>query len=296
MSSGAPVSRTPDARLAFQQVRYQNKIFWRTPVAAFFTLVFPLMFLLVFTTIFGNEEIDFLGVTTAQFYAPALAVFGAATATYTNLAVATSIARDEGILKRIRGTPLPPWIYMTGRIGSSLWTALLAMVLLMTVGVVFYGVRIIGETLAAAVLTFVVGVACFAALGLLVAALLPSGDAAPAVTNATLLPLAFASDVFIPLEDPAAWLTLVGDIFPLKHFVRAFGDAFNPTLQGSGFTWNAAEGEYAMLAHLTVMAAWGLGAVILAVRYFRWEPQGGERPVRKLRRQRQATTTRGGSA
>ena len=275
MSSEGTSRRTPDATLTFQQVRYQNKIFWRTPIAAFFTLVFPLMFLLVFTTIFGNDEIDFLGVTTAQFYAPALAVFGAVTGTYSNLAIATSISRDEGILKRVRGTPLPPWIYMTGRIGSSIWTALLAMFLLMAVGVVFYGVKIFGGTLAAAVLTFVVSVACFAALGLLVAALIPSGDAAPAVTNATLLPLAFVSDVFIPLEDPAAWLTLLGDIFPLKHFVRAFGDAFNPALQGSGFAWTGAQGEYAILAHLAVMAAWGLGAMLLAVRYFRWEPRGG---------------------
>ena len=280
-NSRVVAGRTPDGKLAFLQVRYQNKIFWRTPIAAFFALVFPLMFLLVFVTIFGNDEIEFLGVSTAQFYAPALAVFGAATATYTNLSISTSIARDEGILKRMRGTPLPPRLYMAGRIGSAVWTALLAVVLLMAVGVVFYGIRIIGETFVAAVLTFLVGVACFAALGLLLAAWMPSGDAAPAVANATLLPLAFISNVFIPLEDPAPWLTFAGDLFPLKHFVTAFGDAFNPALHGSGFAWGASGAEYAMLEHLAVMAAWGVGAVLLTIRYFRWEPGGGERTGKK---------------
>ncbi|MDH3190079.1 MAG: hypothetical protein OEM39_05480 [Acidimicrobiia bacterium] len=76
MSDGRSDGRS-DLGLVWQQVRYQNKIFWRTPIAAFFTLVFPLMFLVLFTAIFGNEEIEGLGVTTAQFFAPGLAAFAA---------------------------------------------------------------------------------------------------------------------------------------------------------------------------------------------------------------------------
>lgn len=261
-----------DLGLVLQQVRYQNRIFWRTPVAAFFTLVFPLMFLILFTAIFGNDEIESLGVTTAQFYAPALAVFGAASATYTNLAVTTAIARDEGILKRVRGTPLPPWIYITGRIGSAIWIALLAVVLMMTVGAVVYGVEIPGATFPAAAVSFVVGAASFAALGLMVAALVPNGDSAPAVANATLLPIAFVSDVFIVTEDGPGWIGTLGDIFPLKHFVGAFGDAFNPTLEGAGWVWSSSGDQYAIGLHLAVMAAWAIGGAVLAVRYFKWEP------------------------
>ena len=280
-----------DLALVFLQIRYQNKIFWRTPIAAFFTLVFPLMFLVLFAALFGNDEIEALGVTTAQFYAPALAVFGAASATYTNLATSTSIARDEGILKRVRGTPLPPWVYIAGRVGSALWIATLAVVLMMSVGVAFYGVEIVGRTFLAAVISFAVGAAAFAALGLLVAALIPTGDTAPAVTNATLLPIAFVSDVFIPIEDPPVWLETLGNIFPLKHFVRAFGDAFHPALTGNGFAWTGEEfseltgtGEYAIGLHLVVMAAWGIVGAFLAVRYFRWDPSGTEGRVRKRRR------------
>lgn len=280
-----------DLGLLYQQIRYQNKIFWRTPIAAFFTLVFPLMFLVLFAALFGNDEIDALGVTTAQFYAPALAVFGAASATYTNLTTSTAIARDEGILKRVRGTPLPPWIYIGGRVGSAIWIASLAATLMMSVGVAFYGIELIGSTFLAAVISFVVGASAFAALGLFVAAIIPNGDTAPAVANATLLPIAFVSDVFIAVEDPPAWLEILGNIFPLKHFVAAFGDAFHPGLTGNGFSWSGAEfsevtgtGEYAIGLHVAVMAAWGVVAAVLAIRYFKWEPHAADRPGRRRQR------------
>lgn len=147
--------RVSDLRLVIGQVRYQNKIFWRTPVSAFFTLVFPLILLGVFGTIFGNQTIESLGVSVAQFYAPALAVYAAATAAYVNLAITTALARDEGILKRLRGTPLPPWIYMAGRVCASTWVAILAIGIMLAVGAAFFGVEIFWRTALAAIVTFV---------------------------------------------------------------------------------------------------------------------------------------------
>ena len=277
--------RVSDLRLLVAQVRYQNKIFWRTPVSAFFTLAFPLILLGVFGTIFGDRTVESLGVSIAQFYAPALAVYGAAASAYVNLAITTALARDEGILKRVRGTPLPPWIYMAGRVCASTWVAILAIAIMLGAGVAFLGVEVIGRTVVAAIVTLIVGVAAFAALGLMVAAIVPNSDATPAVTNATLLPLGFVSNVFIaPFENMPPWVVVVGDIFPLKHFAVAFGGAFNPTLSGSGFQWSAGPGEYAILPNLAVMAAWGLGAALVALRTFTWEPRGGERPRRRGRR------------
>jgi ABC-2 type transport system permease protein len=261
------------AALVWQQFHYQNKVFWRTPIAAFFTIVFPLMLLVLFTAIFGNEPIEGLGVTTAQYFTPALGVFAAVSATYTNLAIGTAIARDNGILKRVRGTPIPPWAYITGRVSSAVYLAFIAITLMMTVGIVFYGVKLIPETLPAAFLTFLVGVSCFAALGMLVAAVSPNGDAAPAITNATLLPIAFISDIFIPLENPPRWMEVVGNFFPLKAFAVAFRDAFDPTLTGAQFHW----------AELAWMTLWGVAATILAIRLFKWEPSGGSER-RKRRR------------
>jgi ABC-2 type transport system permease protein len=257
--------RPGNLRLIWQQTRYQNKIFWRTPVAAFFTLVFPLMFLVLFTAIFGNDVDEGLGITTAQFFAPGLAVFAAASASYTNLAIGTAISRDAGILKRVRGTPLPPWIYIAGRVVSAVYLAALAVVMMMGVAVAFYGVSIYWRTVPALVLTFLVGVASFAALGMFVAAVAPNGDSTPAITNATILPIAFVSNIFFPAEDPPAWMTFVGDFFPLKHFGDAFRDGFHPLLTGSQFHWD----------DLGFMALWGLVAVVFAVKLFKWEPSKG---------------------
>ncbi len=292
MAEGAPSAAGSDLRLLLGQIRYQNKIFWRTPVAAFFTLLFPLMLLLIFASIFGNEPIAQLGVTTAQFYAPALAVYGAATAAYVNLAISTALARDEGILKRVRGTPLPPWVYLAGRIGSSACMGALAVGIMLGVGVAFFGVDIIGRTVAAAIVVFIVSSATFSALGLMVVALVRNGDAMLAVTNATLLPLAFVSNIFIaPSQIMPAWVETVGDIFPLKHFAVAFAGAFNPALSGSGFQWSAGPGEYAILSHLVVLGLWGIGGAAVALRYFTWEPRGGERATKEHRRRRRETAT-----
>jgi ABC-2 type transport system permease protein len=242
------------ARLVWLQARYQDKIFWRTPIAAFFTLVFPLMLLILFGAIFGIEG--------AQFLAPNLAVFAAVSATYTNLAIGTATARDNGLLKRVRGTPLPPWTYIAGRALSAVYLALIAVVLMMGVGILLYEIDLIPRTLPALVLTFIVGVSCFAALGMLVAAVSPSGDAAPAITNATLLPLAFISGVFIPLQDAPSWMVAVGDFFPLKPFVVAFSAGFDPSLTGPQFHW----------PELAMMTVWGVAAAFLAARFFKWEP------------------------
>jgi ABC-2 type transport system permease protein len=259
------VRRPSVGALVWQQFRYQNKVFWRTPIAAFFTIVFPLMLLVLFTAIFGNDEIPGTGITTAQYFTPGLAVFAAVSATYTNLGIGTAIARDNGILKRIRGTPIPPWAYIAGRVASAVYLAFIAMALMMAVGVVFYGVQIIARTLPAALLTFVVGVSCFAALGMLVAALSPNGDAAPAITNATLLPVAFISNIFFPIEDPPRWMEIAGNFFPLKAFAESFRDAFDPNLTGAQFHW----------PQIGYMLLWGVVAGILAIRFFRWEPSAG---------------------
>jgi ABC-2 type transport system permease protein len=261
------------------QVSYQNKIFFRTPVAAFFTIFFPLMIFVVFALVFGNQYIEELGVTTAQYFAPAMAVFAAVSASYTNIATTTAYQRDMGILKRVRGTPLPAMTYMGGKIISAVEIAVLSVVIMMGIGVAFYGVEIYARTLPAAIVTFLVGVGTFAALGLLVAALVPSGEAATAVTNATLLPLAFISGVFLPpSSDSPSWLTAIADFFPLKHFVEPFSQAFNPLYTGSGWEW----------ADLAYMTLWGVGAAMLAVKLFKWEAptSGGSR---RKRRQRSAS-------
>ena len=270
--------RPAAARLLWGQTLYQDKIFFRNFTAAFFTLLFPLLIFVVFSLIFGNEYVEELGVNMSQYFGPAMAVFAAVSASYTNIAVTTAYQRDEGILKRIRGTPLPASVYLGGKMTSAVIIATVSVTIMMAVGVAFYGIQIYLDTLPAAIVTFIIGVGCFAALGLLVAGLVNSGEGATAVTNATLLPLAFISGIFIiPSDDAPGWVDTVASFFPLKHFVVPFTDCFNPTFTGSPWQWD----------HLAYMTLWGVVALVLGIRFFKWEsPAGGGR--RKRRREKAA--------
>jgi ABC-2 type transport system permease protein len=251
--------------LAIRQVRYENRTFWRNPAAAFFTFVFPLMLLVIFNLIFGEEDLDIPGGTasTATFYVPAIAAMAVISACYTNIAMMVTIARDRGELKRKRGTPLPAWAFLFGRIAHATLLSLVLVTLVTAFGAIFYDVEVPASTMPAFIVTLTIGSMCFCALGLAVTAFIPNADAAPAIVNATILPLLFISDVFIPLNDAPDWLLAVGDIFPVKHFSEALQTAFNPYETGSGFEhWS-----------LVVLAIWGVIGALVAWRRFSWEPR-----------------------
>jgi ABC-2 type transport system permease protein len=271
--------------LVIEQTRYQVLTFLRSPVGMFFTIGLPLLMLVLFNALFGDGTVDTPSGSWSvqQFYTGGLAAFTAVSATYTNLVNMVPGRRDDGILKRWRSTPLPPWIYLAGWILGALLVALLGVVLQLTLGVVAYDLTIEFAKLPAMILTFVVGVACFAALGLAVAGLVPNADSAPAVANATILPLAFVSDIFIPLEDPPRWLDLVGDIFPLKPFVNSFQNTLNPLVDAPGFTWDK----------MAVVLVWGVVGAVIATKTFSWEPavSGSRRDTRRRGRTRAASVS-----
>ncbi len=251
-----------DLALLWRQIRHQNRVFWRTPVAAFFTLALPVFFLVLFSVLFGSSEVA-EGYRFSQFFAPAMAVFAAGSSTFTGLSIGTALARDQGILKRVRGTPLSPWIYMTGRIGSAVWVGVVSVAVMFVVGWALFGFVMLWNNLGVAVLVFMVGMATFSALGLSVCALVKNADATPAVANAVFLPMAFVSGIFIPLDDAPRWLLILGDVFPLKHFAEPFGAAFNPFHSGRVLGWE----------DLAVMGAWLVAGLIVTTRFFRWDPR-----------------------
>jgi ABC-2 type transport system permease protein len=253
-----------DAALAVRQVRFTNKTFWRNPASVGFTFAFPLMFLVIFTALFGNDTITVFGqkISTSTFYVSAIATFSIITATYTNLAISVTFQRDAGILKRTRGTPLPAWAYMFGRIVHAIVVAVLLVVIVAAFGALFYQADIPTRTLPAFLVTVLVGSASFCAMGLAITGFVPNAEAAPAVVNFTILPLLFLSDIFIPIQNPDAWYVTVARIFPVYHFAQAMKSAyFSPT--GNGFRWG----------DLLVIAVWGLAGVIVASRRFSWEPR-----------------------
>ncbi|MGH2685548.1 MAG: ABC transporter permease [Actinomycetota bacterium] len=253
-----------DLALALRQVRFINRAFWRNPANAFFTFAFPLMFLVIFTAIFGNDTVPIGGqrISTSTYYVATIGAFSIITATYTNLAINVSFSRDQGVLKRIRGSPIPGWAYLSGRIVHAILVSLLLVAIVVAFGALFYDAEIPGRTLPSFLLTVGLGAATFSALGLALTAVIPNADASPAVVNASILPLLFISGVFIPLEDPSAWYVTLSKGFPVYHFAEAMKSAyFSPS--GTGF-----EG-----GHLLVVAAWGVAGVILAVLFFSWEPR-----------------------
>lgn len=251
-------------RLVLTQTRYQFLTFTRSPVGMFFTIGLPTIMLVLFNSLFGDGSVDTAAGSWSvqQFYTGGLAAFTAVSATYTNLVNVVPIRRDEGILKRWRSTPIPTLAYLGGWVLSALSIAVLGVLIQLTIGVVAYDLTIDAAKVPAMLVTFAVGVAAFALLGLAVAGLVPNADSAPAVANATILPLAFVSDVFIPLDDPPRWLDVVGDIFPLKPFVNSFQDTLNPLVESPGFGWG----------RLAYVAAWGAAGALIAVRTFTWEP------------------------
>jgi ABC-2 type transport system permease protein len=254
-----------DVQLALRQVWFLNRAFLRNPASAFFTLVFPLMFLVIFTTIFGSGTIRVApgkATSVATFYIPAISAFSVITACYTNIAISLSFSRDTGALKRIRGSPMPVWAYMSARIIHSVAIAILLVAICSAFGAIFYHATLPTQTLPAFALTLVVGAAAFCALGVAVTAVIPNSDAAPAVVNASILPLLFVSNVFIPLQNPPQWLDLVGKVFPVRHFADALSSSFF-VLSGSGFQGN----------DLLVIGAWGVAGLIVASRFFDWEPR-----------------------
>ena len=192
----------------------------------------------------------------------AIVAFSVITASFTNLAMNVVFAREQGVLKRKRGTPMPPLAYLAGKILHSGLIAFLLVAIITVFGKVFYGVSLASNRIPAFLVSLAIGALAFSAMGLAITTVVPNADAAPAVVNAVILPLLFISDIFIPLTNAPKWLGTVGNVFPVRHFAEAMHQVFNPFAPGSGF-----QGR-----DLLVMAIWGLGALLVAVKFFRWEP------------------------
>jgi ABC-2 type transport system permease protein len=248
--------------LALRQVAYTNKAFWRNPASAFFTFAFPLMFLVIFTALLGRGQVVIGGrqISQATYYVAAMAAFSVITACYTNTAISVTFQRDAGVLKRIQGTPLPGGAYLSARMTHAMLIAVLLVIITTAFGKGFYSAEVpAGVTLLRSVVVLVVGSASFCALGLAITAVIPNADASPALVNASILPLLFLSGIFIPLGDDApAWIRWIGRVFPVKHFA----DGMQAGFLGTAFHWS----------DVLVVAGWGLAGLLLAVRFFRWEP------------------------
>jgi ABC-2 type transport system permease protein len=237
--------------LAWDQFRLERKLFWRNPSAAFFNFMLPLLLLLLIASVFATDgkELDVL--------IPGIAGMSVMATTFTALAFNLTFLREQGILKRVRGTPLPAVSYFGGLLGSAVVNAFVQMGLVVALGHLLYGVDWPHNWLQLAGFT-VLGVVCFGALGIAFSHAIPNFDAAPAYVNAIFLPAIFISGVFYSSDTLPAVLSAIAQALPLKHLI----DGLSQAIVG---------GHHDTLVAAAAVAGWAAAGLFLAVRYFRWE-------------------------
>ena len=252
-------------RLTAVQFRYVNKAFWRNPASAFFTFAFPLMFLVIFTALLGHYtvRIGARTIDTSTYYVASMATFAAITACFNNIAIGLSFQREDGVLKRTNGTPLPAAAFIGARILHAVFISVLLVVLTAAFGHAFYHASIpAGLSLLRFAIAILVGSAAFCALGMALTAVVPNADAAGPIVNAVILPVEFLSGIFIAFgNNTPDWILWVARVFPVRHFAVSMQAGF----LGTAFSWT----------DVLVVAAWGVAGMMLAMRFFSWEPRKG---------------------
>jgi ABC-2 type transport system permease protein len=239
--------------LAWRQFRLERKLFWRNPSAAFFGFVLPLALLLLIATVFADEpdELDVL--------IPGIAGMSVMATTFNSMAYSLTFLREQGILKRMRGTPIPAPAYFAGFLGNAVANAFVQVGLVVLVGHLVYDVSWPKDWIELIVFT-TVGVITFGALGIALSHAIPNFDSAPALVNAIFLPVILISGVFYSSDSLPGGIAAVAESLPLKHVIEGFSDAI-VTGQGLGHELGA----------LAVVAAWGAVGLVLAIRGFRWQ-------------------------
>jgi ABC-2 type transport system permease protein len=245
--------------LFVHQLRTEQLVFWRSREAAFFIFIFPLLLFLLLGAVYHGH---YQRKPIVWAVLAGLIAYGCANTAFAGLAIQLVIRREGGILKRLRSTPLPPSTYVAALLASTLFVFALQTVALFLLGRALYGTpfpHAIGSLAA----TVVIGAAAFAALGTATASVIRSAEGSSAVVNFILLPMAFLSGAFGPTKGYPSVLRAIGDVLPLKYFVKLVDAVY---LHGNGF--------WTQPGAIAVLGAWGLAGLAFTVLKFRWEPSG----------------------
>lgn len=250
-------------RLLPHQLRGEQRMYWRSRELAFFTFLFPVLIFILLGSVYGKDKIKGEGVTGSEYLLAGILGYGVASTAFAGLAIVLVLRRESGILKRLRATPLPPWTYLTGVIVSTVIVYAIEAAVLIILGRVMFGVHFPHQWLSL-VLALLLGTLAFAALGIALTGVIRSGEGSSAVVNAIYLPASFLSGSFWTPHAYPRFLEVIAEILPLTYFIRLMRDIvlLDHTLWSE---WRSA----------AVVAAWGLGGLVLAVRFFRWEPREG---------------------
>jgi ABC-2 type transport system permease protein len=250
-------------RLFVHELRAEQTLFWRNREAAFFTFFLPIIFFLIFGSIYGKDKISAEHVTGAEYLEAGMIGYGVASTAFAGLAISLVIRRETGVLKRLRGTPLPPATYLAALLASTFVVFALQTVLIILLGRYLYGVHFPHRPLSVA-LTILLGAAAFAALGLAVTGFVRSAEGSSAVINAIYLPMALISGTFFSPHSYPRFLRVVADVLPLTYFTKL---ARGVMLHGREI--------WAQPGSVAWVVGWGAIGFVLAARRFRWEPREG---------------------
>jgi ABC-2 type transport system permease protein len=253
--------RPSTVQLLAHEIRFGLKVFTRTPFSASVSLVLPLFFLLLFNLANRGENVPGTDTPFVQYSVPAIIVFVVVSAGYLTMAISVTVAREKGILRRLRTKPVPPWVHFVGRILVVGIVILVSLAVMIAVAMPF-GFRVTASAVPGAALALVVGTLTFCMLGLAITTVIPTPEAAPAVSMVVVFPLLFASGVFFPIPMPG-WLEGIIYALPVRPFGLALRESFAPSATGVVIAW----------PELGIMLAWSLLGLFVALRFFRWEPR-----------------------
>ena len=245
--------------LLLREVANQQRLFWRSREAAFFTFLLPILFLVLLGSVYGDEQIE--GVRASSYLLAGLLGYGVVATAFAGLAITLVLRRESGVLKRVRGTPLPTAVYLAAVMASTL-----LVIALSACAQLLVGRFLLDATLPKApgsfVLALLLGAVAFAALGLAFTGAVRSAEGSSAAVNALYLPLVFISGVFFSVETLPGFLQAIAEISPLTYLLRLVRATL---IDGDGLL--AAPGD------VLVLVVWGLIGLVVAVRVFRWEPR-----------------------
>ena len=251
------------ARLFLNEIRLQQKIFWRSREAAGFTFLLPILLFLMLGAIYGNSVISKEHVKGSYFLEAGMIGYGIASTAFGGLAIGTVIRRESGILKRVRATPLPAWVYLGSLLVSTLITYLIEVAIIIGLGRVVFHVPVPG-TMLSLLAALALGTVAFAALGLALTGAVRSSDGSSAVVNLVYLPMTFLSGTFFSTQSSPRFLRWIAEVLPLTYFTRIVR---NVLLHGQ-HVWSD-------LSALGIVALWGAVGVAIALKVFRWQPREG---------------------
>jgi ABC-2 type transport system permease protein len=242
-----------------REIAAQQRLFWRSREAAFFTFLLPIIFLVLLGSAYGDEEVE--GVQAATYLLAGLLGYGIVATAFAGLAITIVVRRESGVLKRIRGTPLPASTYLGAVIASILVVIALEVVAQLLVGRYFLDAAWPASPLSFAI-ALVLGAAAFAALGLAITGLVRNAEGSSAIVNAIYLPMTFISGVFFSRETMPGFLQAIADVLPLTYLLELLQALF---VEGKGLADEPGA--------IAVIAVWGAVGFALALRMFKWEPR-----------------------